>query len=55
MLRQEKGHTQVAPIRPHEGLDECHHATEEGGASSNIPHNVAIEDKLRHKQDKDIE
>ena len=38
-----------------EGLDECHDATEENGASSNTPHEVGIEDKLRHKQDRDIE
>ena len=45
---------QVVSIRPHEGLDKCHNATEEDGASSNTPHRVGIEDKLRHKQDKDI-
>ena len=44
----------MAPIRPHEGLDECHDATREDGASSNTPHKVGIEDKLRHKHDRDI-
>ena len=46
---------QVEPIQPREGLDECHDATKENGASSNTPHGVGIEDKLRHKQDRDIE
>ena len=37
----------MAPIRPHEGLDECHDATEEDSTSSNTPYIVGIEDKLR--------
>ncbi|KAG7025978.1 hypothetical protein SDJN02_12476, partial [Cucurbita argyrosperma subsp. argyrosperma] len=49
------GDLQVAPIRPLVGLDECHDATEENGASSNTPNEVGIEDELRHKQDRDIE
>ena len=43
------------PSQPREGLEECHDATEENGASSNTPHKVGIEDKLKHKQDRDIE
>ena len=45
---------QVAPIRPREDLDECHDATEENSASSNTPHKVGIENKLRHKQDRNM-
>ena len=44
---------QVAPIWPREGLDECHDTTKEDGASFNTPHEVDIEEKLMHKQDKD--
>ena len=37
-------------------IEECHDAIEEDDASSNTPpREVGIEDKLRHKQDKDIE
>ena len=36
-------------------IEECHDAIEEDDASSNTPHGVGIEDKLRHKQDRDIE
>ena len=46
---------QVVHIWPHEGLDECHDAIVEDGALSNTPHRVIIEDKSRHKQDRDIE
>ena len=46
---------QVAPILPHEGLDECHDVIEEDSASSNKPHRMGIEDKSRHKQDRDID
>ena len=36
-------------------IEECHDAIEEDGASSNTPpHKMDIEDKLRHKQDRDI-
>ena len=34
---------------------ECHDATEEDGAPSNTLHKVGIENKSRHKQDRDIE
>ena len=45
----------MAPIWPREGLDECPDAIEEDDASSNTPpREVGIEDKLRHKQDRDI-
>ena len=47
------GDPQVAPFQPCEGLDERHDVTEENSASSNTPHGVG--DKLRHKQDRDIE
>ena len=49
------GDPQVAPIWPYEGLDKCYDATEEDGASSNTPHRVGIEDKSRHKEDREIE
>ena len=36
-------------------IEECHDAIEENDASSHIlPRKVGIEDKLRHKQDRDI-
>ena len=45
----------MVPIRPRKGLDECHDAIEEDNTSSNAPpHEVGIENKLRHKQDRDI-
>lgn len=34
-------------------IDKCHDATEEDGASSNTPYKVDIEEKTRHKQDRD--
>lgn len=43
---------QVVPIRTCKGLDECHDAIGENGASSNTPHRVDIEEKTRHKQDR---
>ena len=37
-------------------IEECHDAIEEDSASSNTPpREVGIEDKLRHKQDRDNE
>ena len=48
-LRYDKrsGNAEVVLIWPREGLDKCHDVTEENGASSNTPHEMGIEDKMR--------
>ena len=48
LKRRPFGHMQT-------NIEECHDAIEEDDASSNTPpRKVGIEDKLRHKQDRDI-
>ena len=48
LKRRPSGHMQA-------NIEECHDTIEEDDASSNTPpRNVGIEDKLRHKQDRDI-
>ena len=48
LKRRPSGHMQA-------NIEECHDAIEEDDASSNTPpRKVGIEDKLRHKQDRDI-
>ena len=46
---------QMTPIQWYEGLDECYDATKENDASPNTSRKVDIEDKSRHKQDRDTE
>ena len=49
LKRRSSGHMRA-------NIEECHDVIEEDDASSNTPPcEVGIEDKLRHKQDRDID